>query len=296
MKRSVWFPETQQDWREGTLSDTVELVGSSLIQHGSFNDRIYLMHLSPSDSGSILEDLERIAQQKNYSKIFAKVPSYLKGDFLFSGYKEEAHIPGFFGGSEDASFMCKYFSQLRMLNEDAEGNREVLEAAFSKNSKKEDVQLERNASCMFCTEEDVVSMGKIYQDVFATYPFPIHDPDYLLKMMYEDVQYFCIKEDNRIVALASSEMDIENRNVEMTDFATLQECRGKGYSQYLLSAMEEEMSCRGMITSYTIARASSHGMNIVFSRNLYQYTGTLVKNTNIGGKLENMNVWYKILG
>lgn len=274
----------------------MESIGDSVIQHGSFNDRIYLMHLCPSDHGSILEKLERIAQENEYSKVFAKIPSCRKEDFLSWGYTEEAYIPGFFAGRDDASFMCKYFSGSRMLNEEAEGNRDVLQTAFSKNGMEGKAELEDDVSCMLCTEEDVMRMGEMYRGVFATYPFPIHDPAYLLKMMSENVLYFCIKEDDRMVALSSCEMDIKNRNVEMTDFATLPECRGKGYSQYLLNAMEKEMSRRGMVTSYTIARAGSYGMNIVFSRNSYEYTGTLVKNTNIAGKLENMNVWYKTLG
>ena len=278
------------------MTDKVESLRNSVIQHGSFNDRIYLIHLSPLDYDSILEDLEKIVQENGYSKIFAKIPSCQKENFLSSGYREEAYIPGFFDGSKGASFMCKYFSQSRMLNDETESNREVLETALSKNGEVKDIQLAENASCVFCIEEDVFRMGEIYQDVFTTYPFPIHDPSYLLKMMSENVLYFCIKEDDRIVALASCEMDIENRNVEMTDFATVPECRGKGYSLYLLGEMEKEMSLRGMVISYTIARAASCGMNIVFSRNNYEYAGMLVKNTNIAGKLENMNVWYKTLG
>lgn len=277
------------------MPDKVESIGNSVIQHGSFNDRIYLMHLSLSDHDSIVRDLERIAVENQYSKIFAKIPSGQKGNFLSAGYREEAYIPGFFAGTENASFMCKYFSESRMLNEESESNMDVLQTAFSKNGKEGTAELEDDAECMLCMEEDVMRMGEIYRDVFPTYPFPVHDPAYLLKMMSENVLYFCIKEGDRLVALSSCEMDIENRNVEMTDFATLPECRGKGYSQYLLNEMEQEMSRRGMITSYTIARAGSYGINIVFSRNSYEYTGTLVKNTNIGGKVENMNVWYKTL-
>ncbi|MBN2110265.1 MAG: putative beta-lysine N-acetyltransferase [Methanosarcinaceae archaeon] len=278
------------------MTDKVEALGNSLIQHGSFNNRVYLMHLSPPDHASILDDLEKIARDNRYSKIFAKIPSCLKEDFLSSGYREEAHVPGFFGGGEDASFMCKYFTGSRMLDEDARSNKEVLETALSRDSEDGVVLPGMNASCMLCTAEDVESMAQVYRKVFATYPFPIHDPSYLLATMSENVLYFCIKENDSIVALASCEMDIENRNVEMTDFATLPGFRGRGSSRYLLSRMEEEMSCRGMITSYTIARACSFGMNIVFSRNSYGYAGTLVKNTNIAGKLENMNVWYKTLG
>jgi beta-lysine N6-acetyltransferase len=37
-------------------------------------------------------------------------------------------------------------------------------------------------------------------------------------------------------------------------------------------------------------------MNVTFSRAGYTFTGTLINNTNIGGSIESMNVWYKRLG
>jgi hypothetical protein len=57
--------------------------------------------------------------------------------------------------------------------------------------------------------------------------------------------------------------------------------------------MEKEMDKKGILTLYTIARAASYGMNTVFARLGYEFTGKLVQNTNISGNLENMNVWYK---
>jgi putative beta-lysine N-acetyltransferase len=90
-------------------------------------------------------------------------------------------------------------------------------------------------------------------------------------------------------------MDVGNSNVEMTDFATLPDHRGRGYSYYLLKKMEEKMHEMGIITAYTIARARSYGMNTVFSRSSYSYAGTLVNNTNISGSIESMNIWYKRL-
>ena len=56
------------------------------------------------------------------------------------------------------------------------------------------------------------------------------------------------------------------------------------------------MKDKDIITAYTIARAISFGMNITFAKNGYKYSGTLKNNTNISGKLESMNVWYKYLG
>ena len=38
------------------------------------------------------------------------------------------------------------------------------------------------------------------------------------------------------------------------------------------------------------------GMNITFAKHGYHYAGTLNNNTNICGRIESMNVWYKSLG
>lgn len=90
-------------------------------------------------------------------------------------------------------------------------------------------------------------------------------------------------------------MDIEASNIEMTDFATLPEYRGNGLALYLLQKMEHEMRKRNMRIAYTIARAVSCGINIIFAKRRYKYSGTLLNNTNISGNFESMNVWYKFL-
>ena len=114
---------------------------------------------------------------------------------------------------------------------------------------------------------DADAMAGLYRQVFETYPFPIHDPEYLRSTMDSHVRYFGIRDEaGRLTALASAEMDCSAGNVEMTDFATLAECRGKGLASILLAHMEKEMAKAGIDTAYTIARAHATGMNIVFAR------------------------------
>ena len=98
-----------------------------------------------------------------------------------------------------------------------------------------------------------------------------------------------------MVAASSSEMDVDGRNTEMTDFATLPEARGQGLAQHLLQIMERAMRKTGIQTAYTIARALSPGMNITFAKAGYRFGGTLINNTQISGQIESMNVWYKAL-
>ncbi|HOO09847.1 MAG TPA: GNAT family N-acetyltransferase, partial [Cyclobacteriaceae bacterium] len=126
-------------------------------------------------------------------------------------------------------------------------------------------------------------------------PFPIFDERYLRKTMDENIDYFGAFVDDKLVAASSAEKDKENKNAEMTDFATLPKHRGKNLSYFLLKEMEGEMVSQGYKTLFTIARAESIGMNATFARTDYEFAGTLVNNTQIGESIESMNVWYKNL-
>jgi putative beta-lysine N-acetyltransferase len=136
-------------------------------------------------------------------------------------------------------------------------------------------------------------MAHLYKNTFKTYPFPIFDPLYIRETMSSNLVYFGIYYDGDLVALASSEMNKRQKNAEMTDFAIQPEHRGKQLAKHLLTTMEQEMLKRGIKTLYTIARAESLPMNCTFACLGYDYGGTLLNNTQISGKIESMNIWYK---
>ncbi|MCX9084830.1 MAG: putative beta-lysine N-acetyltransferase [Candidatus Methanoperedens sp.] len=281
------------------VNDCVITIGKSILQHGKYNDRIYLMKLSKDDFPDIIDQLDHLAKEKGYSKIFAKVPEYANDDFIKNGYQVEAKIPGFFNGKEDVYFLGKYFSGSRKLDTRIAEINTILNVAGSKKSKKNfnviDPALSHGFNYKICDRSCVFQMADLYRKVFDTYPFPIFDPQYLLKTMDENFIYSSMWKNDTIVALSSCEMDVKAQNVEMTDFATLQEYQGKGLAIYLLNNMEKEMRKRKIKTAYTISRAVSYGINIIFVKMGYEYCGTLVNNTNISGNFESMNVWYKLL-
>ncbi|ADE36936.1 putative beta-lysine N-acetyltransferase [Methanohalophilus mahii] len=274
------------------MSDIIEKFGNSLIQHGTYNDRIYLMKLDTGDLPDLIPEMDRLAEKRGYSKIFAKIPADSRATFEAKGYVKEAGVPGYYSGKMEALFMCKYFSERRKEDTQAEDDR-IISTARDKAGDIRKHELPEGFLIRMCTEADLPAMARIYAEVFPTYPFPIQDPTYLKETMEDNVAYFAVENEGGIVALSSSEIDFENRNAEMTDFATLPQFRGMGLSTHLLSKMEKEMNKKGILTLYTIARAASYGMNTVFARLGYEFTGKLVQNTNISGNLENMNVWYK---
>ena len=275
------------------MSDTIEMHGRSVFQHGKYNDRVYLMKLHAGDSGEIIPHLEQLAASRGYSKIFAKVPQQELSRFTDAGYTLEAEVPGFFPEGEAACFMGRYFSTSRGKEQKEQLVREVLTAAGTRQSSAPVLSLAEGFSSRIAGEDDAPGMAAVYRKVFATYPFPIHEPGFLRAAMYGTTIFFGVWKGEEIVALSSAETDPLTGSVEMTDFATLPEYRGHGLALYLLQQMEEAVKARGIRSFYTIARAYSFGMNITFARNNYKFGGTLINNTNISGSLESMNVWYK---
>lgn len=279
-----------------TMPDRIEKTANgSMLQHGKLNNRIYLMKLAAQDMESIIHHMDQLADKQNYSKIFCKIPSSVYPLFLSEGYRMEGYIPAFYNGKEDAFFVSKFpndqgrasvpvprLQQLhRLLSDMATGNQQAIDKA-SYTIRKLD-------------QRDIPAMTRIYSDIFKSYPFPIYDPEYISEMMDEHVQYFGAFKDGKLAALSSSEIDMEAQNAEMTDFATHTSHTGNKLSMLLLRHMEHEMRQQGIYTLYTIARLQSIPMNKTIIRTGFTYSGTLLNNTNIDGKTESMNLYYKRL-
>lgn len=277
------------------MEDRIERIGkSSIIQHGKLNNRIYLIKLDKQDCPDILDSLRQLALEQGYTKIFCKVPEWAAPHFFADGYLTEALIPGFYQGKTGAFFLAKYLDSDRLLNLESSSLAtlsELLKNSPDKavHSSKDSVKIEH------LVDEDAEPITHLYRKVFLSYPFPIHDPGYILKTMQENVHYFGVRKKGKLVAVASTEMDKKGANAEMTDFATDPDFRGQKLGQLLLEKMEKEMKAMQMKTLYTIARLKSIPMNKVFLKHQYIYAGTLLQNTNISGSIESMNVYYKHL-
>ena len=254
------------------------------------------MKLHPEDLSEIAKELDELALRKGYTKIFAKIPFKLRELFHVHGYILEGAIPGFYHGHENAEFLAKYLDEQRSIESQPGKIQYILDLANKKARVAEEPDSTFDDPAVEIVDAgDVSRLAEIYRVVFETYPFPIHEESYLLKTMRSHVDYYCVRDNGRIAAIASSEKDTAARNVEMTDFATLPDFRGRGLALRLLRQMEIDMRRKGYMTAYTIARALSPGMNITFSKLGYRYGGTLTNNTNISGTIESMNIWYKML-
>jgi putative beta-lysine N-acetyltransferase len=272
------------------VADSIEIINGSIIQHGHHNGRIYIMHLDTKDVQCLIDTLDKMAVEKGYEKIFAKIPADRWKAFEHAGYVKETIVPGFFNGVGDGLFIAKFFSKARQ--EAADPVDYGLMGYVSPIGTQANAPILRIATC---SPTDARALAAIYRRTFKSYAFPIDQPEYLERMMRKNGFYLCIRDKGSIVAAAALETDSACMACEMTDFATMPEYRGRGLAGSLLDRLDDEARLRDMKTAYTIARADSKGMNRVFLTRGYRYAGRLTKNTQIDGRIRSMNVWYKHL-
>lgn len=277
-------------------ADKTEYIDGALIQHGPFSDRVYLMKLAhDADVPAVIAQIEALAVRNGYGKLFVKARIAVEPVFLAAGYRREGFVEKLYDGREDGVFLCRYPDPARMQDSRADVIADVIAVAQAKVGKPLAAD-EPPFRIARATEADTPEMAQLYRTVFPSYPFPIFDPAYLRETMRSHIVYFTARDaGERLVAASSIEMEPSAANAEMTDFAALPACRGKGIATHLLTAMEREAPALGIRTGFTIARAMSHGMNATFARLGYTFGGTLINNTQIAGRIESMNIWFKSL-
>ncbi len=278
------------------MIDKTIKTGRSIIQHGSYNDRIYLMEWGGDDPDFLADKLLRLANDENYSKITARVPEHAKDAFLNKGFIIEACVPSFYNGKEDGYFLGFFPENGRRKIKRGEHVKKVLSTAMDKATQPVLSPLKKGLNIKVAEMDDLKEIAALYAIVFPEYPFPVYDPAFLKESLLSGHnRYFYIYNSEKIIAASSVEMYPRESFVEMTDFATLPKYRGHSLARHLLKEMEAYSKQKGFMTAYTIARAVSFGMNITFSRMGYHFAGTLINNTRIGQGIESMNVWYKKL-
>lgn len=264
----------------------------SVLVHDKGSNRVYLIQLHPDDFPDIIERLDTLVGEHDYTKIFAKVPARFAPAFLSEGYAMEAFIPNFFKGVEDVLFLVKYFDAERSRPDTSalQALQQVLSTPPSLCENTPDTTF----SLRPLTPADIDSMIPVFRQVFASYPFPIFEPAFLLRSMeQEGTRYFGAYHRGQLIAISSAECNEKALNAEMTDFAVLPSYRGQRLALHLLAMMEKKLEQDGYLTFYTIARLKSLSMNKTFYNSGYHYSGTLNQNTQISGSIESMNVWYK---
>jgi putative beta-lysine N-acetyltransferase len=273
-------------------TDRFTTLGGSLVHHGPLSRRAYVVRLAPEDAGAMPGRLEALAAEHGYTKLLAKAPAEQAGPFLDAGFRVEAELPFFFRGRTHGQYLARYRDRSRSLPRRGADVGRVLELARTKAL--EPAPCTGPAAAVEpLGESDAPALAALFASCFSSYPFPVHDPDYLRATMRGHSRYYGVRDGAGLAAAASAEVDRDAQAAEATDFATAAARRGRGLAGTLLRALEDDLLGRGVRTLFSLARAASPGMNAALARAGYAYTGTLTNNTHFNGALESMNCWIK---
>jgi putative beta-lysine N-acetyltransferase len=261
----------------------------------TYNKRVVVVDYEGPDVDGLTTRLDYLALKNNFGKVFLKAKNEDWEKFLTHGYILEGIFKNYYNG-ENAYSLAKFFDKERRYSEMLEKENEIIEEIYKKDIKYEGSgKLLEGYSIRNAQKDDIPSLIKLYDRVFETYPIPLNQPMYLEKLMESDVFFKVIEKNNEIVSAASADVNFKYKNAEITDCATDPGERGNGLMSILIDELEKEMKEKNIKSLYSIARSLSFGMNFVFKKHGYTYTGRLINNCNIFGKFEDMNIWVKEL-
>jgi putative beta-lysine N-acetyltransferase len=260
------------------------------VYNDPFNKRIRVDDYS-GDINSVLELIKQ-ATPNWAEKVIVKARGPEQHVFTSQGFSKEAFIKGYFSGT-DMDFMAKFFSSSRSKNSKHNDEKVMVEKLL-----REEIPVSDSDFSIVkeATIEDADELTHLYSTIFKVYPTPIGQPGHVRRTMEEGTTYVVIRNQNKIVSAASTEINLHHSNAELTDCATLPEAEGKGYMKKLLSKLEALMKKNKINCLYTIARSESYSMNKAFYQLGYTYGGMMTNNCFIYSGLEDMNVWYKWIG
>lgn len=255
-----------------------------------FNNRLKLTGFD-NLSEDCIKELIDFAKSKQLGKIIVFCESKNNNILEKCGFIQEGIIKGFFKGTDAICF--SYFIDIeRATSKLMIAEEEILKEALTSNKayvSKPNFEYCVRTAC----EKDVPQMVTLFKDVFATYPSPVSNEDYLIEAMKKRVLFKVAEKDGKIIGIASADMAYDNLNAEITDCATLPKYRGNGILPKLIIELEAKLIERGFITLYSLSRANNIGINKTLSKLKYEYNGRLINNCNICGGFEDMNVWTK---
>ncbi|MBA2661003.1 MAG: putative beta-lysine N-acetyltransferase [Bradymonadaceae bacterium] len=260
-----------------------------------YNDRLKILDYEASDYRAMVERVNWLAAENDFEKIFWKAAEKDWRKFLTFGYQLEGILKYYFEG-KDAYVMSKFRTTERVQSDDLIAECELIEQLMGRSRVYTPPALPAGYRICMASSKHIPQLVALYRRIFQTYPSPLTHPDYIFQTMERDVLYqVVLNEAGDVVSAASAELDEKNRNAELTDCATAESERGQGLMFHILQSLEAELARRNFVAAYTLARATSFGMNLVFYRLGHEFCGRLINNCDIYGQFEDMNIWVKHL-
>lgn len=239
----------------------------------------------------VVNRLVSLASKNQVGKILFNV----SGDwqrYAEKGFVKEGEIPGYFNG-QSAHCLSYFLEDKRQESPSLEDEKRIMEKVMAEKPGFSDEGGYQDWEVVEGSDDYAEELAALYDSTFKTYPTPLNNPEYVKQVMANHVEFLLVMDNGNIISSASAERNLAYNNAEMTDCATLPQYRGKGLMRFILDRLEGSMQQKGLQVIYSLARARSVGMNMVFRKLGYQYTGRMINNCHICGKFEDMNLWVK---
>lgn len=259
-----------------------------------YNQRIKILDYKAEDFRGMILAIREISEANQFDKIICMAGRDDWQQFLRYGYVLEAVLKYYHKG-RDAFVVSKFRSQERLHSASMMEEILLIENVMNEPAGAEPKPLPEGMTIRMAEKKDIEQLIELYKGVFESYPSPLIHQSYLETIFQTDSLFAVCMEGERIVAAASAELSHQNLAAELTDCATLPEKRGKGLMSHILRFLEKELLSRKYRCSYTMARARSFGMNMVFHQLGYEFMGRMTNNCDIFGAFEDMNIWVRNL-
>lgn len=256
------------------------------------NERVTVKQMRFRDARLFTADVLRAARAHEVGKVllYAREEDWLA--LLSQGFVLEAVLDGYFHG-RPAYLMGYLLTTARRACGDLGREQAVVESALSADPEAAP-DLPDGLRVVTATTAMAPELAAIYRDIFTSFPSPLHEPEFVAQLIDSGEGIFrAVLDGSRIASAAAAEMDREWGAAEITNCATLPEFRGEGLMQILISDLEEDAEKQGATTLFSIARASSFGMNRALGKAGYRFRGCLRGNSHIMGGYEDMHLWVK---
>ena len=262
-----------------------------------YNDRLKLFNLSARDLHNS-DFMDIFTVKSAIDSAYTKLTIYATGNDVDTwhryGFRYEGSIPGFFRNSGKAMLWARYFDLDRESTPLQKEHSKIVDLA--RNEKYVKPALRTGYKYGVVDSEDSTEVSRLLRNIFETYPSQI-TAKWIKEYINSEKNIFrCVRsKDGKIVAVASAEIDHKHSNAELTDCATLPKERSKGHMAYIVHMLEQELKASHNIKCfYSLARASQPGINFVFSRLGFIYTGRLFNNCRMPDGWESMNIWCRM--
>jgi len=275
--RHVRFP--------GELSESVSMLDFK-------NDRLKLFSVQAGNMDT--PEGEALIKSFDGDTPFTKLVVYSHNDsdaWKKLGFDYEGVINGYFRDGSEAHLWARYSEDARSEEDDMSDLDEIVKLASAKDV--EEPTIPQEISTRMATEADADRLAALLNHTFDEYPKELTGES-IRKMILSlrAVYRVATTGDGSIVACAAVELDLGNRNGEVTECATHEDYQGKGLMAYLIRELERDIKNRFGITDlYSTARAHEVGMNMVLAKLGYTYTGRQINNCRMPRGWESMNIW-----